>query len=139
MGGRIVKQDGLLIGGSMMRQFALSNSSVSRTAAKETPVGFLRLAAFSFVALVLIALTMTPLSANAQLSGKGAIAGTVTDQTGAVIPDAVITATDNANVFQRPPNPPGPVPSIFPTWIQASIQSTSPQKVSKSSSRRISR
>jgi len=81
----------------MMRQFALNSSSVSYAAAKRTPVGLLRIAAFSFVALVLIALTMMPLSANAQLSGKGAIAGTVTDQTGAVIPDAVVTATDNAN------------------------------------------
>jgi len=35
-------------------------------------------------------------TAMAQLSGKGAVTGTVADKTGAVIPDAVITATNGA-------------------------------------------
>lgn len=34
--------------------------------------------------------------ADAQLAGKGAISGTVTDNTGAVIPGATVTATNNA-------------------------------------------
>src|SRR5579863_326894 len=33
-------------------------------------------------------------SANAQLSGKGAITGTVSDSTGAVIPNATVVATN---------------------------------------------
>src|SRR5579859_2819249 len=45
-------------------------------------------------------------SVSAQLTGKGAITGTVTDTTGAVIPDAQLTATNLA------------------TGIQASTQST---------------
>ncbi len=40
---------------------------------------------------------MMPLAAMGQLAGKGAITGTVTDKTGAVIPDAEIDATNTAN------------------------------------------
>ena len=36
-------------------------------------------------------------SAMAQLSGKGAVTGTVVDKTGAVIPGASVSATNNAN------------------------------------------
>jgi hypothetical protein len=37
---------------------------------------------------------MAPFCANAQMSGKGAIAGTVSDSTGAVIPGATVAATN---------------------------------------------
>jgi hypothetical protein len=47
--------------------------------------------------LVLLAVAVvTPLMANAQLSGKGAITGTVTDKTGAVIPDAAVAVTSTS-------------------------------------------
>src|SRR5581483_11361690 len=46
-----------------------------------------------FVALLLFFATG---SAIAQLSGKGAITGTVTDKTGAVIPNAMVTATNTS-------------------------------------------
>jgi len=45
--------------------------------------------------LLVIAIAM-PLVGMAQLSGKGALTGTVTEKTGAVIPGAVVTATNNA-------------------------------------------
>ena len=44
------------------------------------------------MALLVIAM-MTPLGANAQMAGYGAISGTVTDTTGAVIGGATVTAT----------------------------------------------
>ena len=80
----------------MMRQFALTNSSVSCAATKGTPFGFSGLRALGFAALF-IAAAMMSVSASAQLAGKGGITGTVTDKTGAVIADATITATNNAN------------------------------------------
>jgi hypothetical protein len=49
-------------------------------------------AAWSCMALLVIAM-MTPLGANAQMAGTGAISGTVTDSTGAVIAGATVTAT----------------------------------------------
>lgn len=77
----------------MMMQFALTNPSVSSAAAKGTPLGFLRFAALSLFALFVIALTMAPIGARAQLSGTGAISGTVTDSSDAVVPNATVTAT----------------------------------------------
>ncbi|MGD0346647.1 MAG: carboxypeptidase-like regulatory domain-containing protein [Terracidiphilus sp.] len=52
----------------------------------------LSFAAWSCVALLVIAM-MTPLGANAQMAGTGAISGTVTDSTGAVVGGATVTAT----------------------------------------------
>jgi hypothetical protein len=43
-----------------------------------------------------IVLIMSSMSANAQLSGKGAITGTVADSTGAVIPNATVIASNGA-------------------------------------------
>jgi hypothetical protein len=56
--------------------------------------GFTSIRVFSgfFVLLTAIALLCTP-SARAQLSGKGEIKGVVTDSSGAVVPNAVVTAT----------------------------------------------
>jgi hypothetical protein len=44
----------------------------------------------------LVIAMMAPFGAQAQLSGKGAVTGTVADKTGAVIPGAVVAATNNA-------------------------------------------
>jgi hypothetical protein len=52
----------------------------------------LSFAAWSCMALLAIAM-MAPLGANAQMAGYGAISGTVTDATGAVIGGATVTAT----------------------------------------------
>jgi len=45
-------------------------------------------------ALALVSLLTSSLPAAAQIGGQGAISGTVQDPTGAVIPDATVTATD---------------------------------------------
>lgn len=46
--------------------------------------------------VLLVAVVMTPFFAMAQLSGRGAITGTITDKTGAVIPQAVVSATNGS-------------------------------------------
>ncbi len=75
-----------------MRQFALSNLLSSRQATRGSITRTLCFAAWSSMALLVIAI-MTPLGANAQMAGYGAISGTVTDSTGAVIGGATVTAT----------------------------------------------
>ncbi len=55
-------------------------------------VGFARNVAFP--AAMLLALSVT---AGAQLAGKGSIVGVVKDPTGAIVPGATVTATNNAN------------------------------------------
>ena len=45
---------------------------------------------------LVFALLLVPLSTKAQMAGYGAIAGTITDSTGAVIPNAKVTATQVA-------------------------------------------
>jgi hypothetical protein len=49
-----------------------------------------------FSLLALIALIAVPVALKAQSGGQGAITGTVTDSTGAAIPDATINATNTA-------------------------------------------
>src|SRR5579862_4669341 len=66
-----------------------------RTRSNRSPYRFLRFAAIGFMAL-LLAVMLAPSGANAQLAGKGAIAGTVTDSTGAVVPGATVAATSEA-------------------------------------------
>jgi len=75
-----------------MRQFALSKLFQSRQAASGSMARMLSFAAWGCVALLVIAM-ITPLGANAQMAGYGAISGTVTDTTGAVIGGATVTAT----------------------------------------------
>jgi hypothetical protein len=75
-----------------MRQFALSNIFQSRQAERSSIARVLSFAAWSCMALLVIAI-MTPLGANAQMAGYGAISGTVTDSTGAVVGGATVTAT----------------------------------------------
>src|SRR6476469_6954994 len=59
--------------------------------------GFLRSAFGRFFTIALLVLLATvPASLRAQVGGQGAIVGTVTDSTGAAIPDATVTATNNA-------------------------------------------
>ncbi len=80
-----------------MRQFALRNLSVAPATTTETRFSLFRCAALGFVALLVVALMIMPIGAGAQLAGKGAITGTVQDKTGAVIGNATVTATNNAN------------------------------------------
>lgn len=86
-----------------MRQFAISELLRSGQTARGSMAHMLNIAAWSCVALLVIAM-MTPLGANAQMAGTGAISGTVTDPTGAVIPNATITVvaadTNQATVRQ---------------------------------------
>jgi hypothetical protein len=56
---------------------------------------FLRCSMWGWLLLLVIAL-MAPSCAQAQMTGKGRITGTVSDATGALIPGATIIATNNA-------------------------------------------
>ena len=77
-----------------MRLFALNLQN--RTEASETSMGdFLSFQGWKWLAVLVMAM-MLPLGALAQLSGKGEITGTVTDKTGAVLPNATVTATNDA-------------------------------------------
>jgi len=49
--------------------------------------------------VLLVIAMMAPFCANAQMTGKGAIAGTVADSTGAVIPGATVAATNTATAI----------------------------------------
>ncbi|HVN93385.1 MAG TPA: TonB-dependent receptor [Terracidiphilus sp.] len=80
-----------------MRQLAFVNQRQSEETALARPTGFWNLALWTCRALFVAALVFLPLAASAQLSGKGAITGTVMDKSGAVIPNATITATNTTN------------------------------------------
>jgi hypothetical protein len=56
---------------------------------------FLRCSKWAWLVLLVIAI-MAPFCAQAQLTGKGTITGTVTDTTGAVIPGASVSAINDA-------------------------------------------
>jgi hypothetical protein len=120
-----------------MRQFAISELFQSTQTARGSITRTLCFAAWISVALLVIA-TMTPLGANAQMAGTGAISGTVTDPTGAVIPNASITvvATDtnqstvrqstSAGDYDVTPLPPGKYTVTvtapgFETFVQQNI------------------
>jgi hypothetical protein len=67
-----------------------------RKEASGTPQGgFLSFQGWGWLVLLVIAM-MAPFGAMAQLTGKGSVTGTVTDISGAVIPNAAIAATNNA-------------------------------------------
>jgi hypothetical protein len=78
-----------------MTQLAAEAQLMKRKVFRGAPSGFLRAAALGFVALFVVA-TMMSAGAMAQLAGKGGIAGTVQDKTGAVIANATVTATNTA-------------------------------------------
>jgi len=63
-----------------------------RKASAEPRRGLQRFPGWGCLILIVIAL-MTPFGAQAQIAGTGAISGTVTDQSGAVIVKATVTAT----------------------------------------------
>ena len=75
-----------------MRQFALSKLFQSSKRRKVPSLAVLCSAALSCVALLVIGHD-DAVGANAQMAGYGAISGTVTDTTGAVIGGATVTAT----------------------------------------------
>jgi len=57
---------------------------------------FLRAAIYTSIAVFAALLLLVPSSAVCQTGGEGAISGTVTDSTGAAVPNASITATNTA-------------------------------------------
>ena len=75
-----------------MRLFAFGNLSLNRKVARELSSRFSFCAAWICVALFVVAM-MASVGADAQMAGTGAISGTVTDSTGAVIGGATVTAT----------------------------------------------
>jgi len=78
-----------------MKQCAFANQIGMCKAATEPKSAFRRGLGWGWLVLLVIA-AMAPFGAMAQVSGKGAITGTAMDKTGAVIPGAIVTATNNA-------------------------------------------
>jgi hypothetical protein len=74
-----------------MRSIDLKMSGISRSLKN----GFLRCSKWGWLVFLVIAM-MATFCAQAQLSGKGTITGTVADKTGAVIPGASVAATNEA-------------------------------------------
>jgi hypothetical protein len=77
----------------MMFSFVRSNGIA---VARKISVPARLLKASTLLLCALAFLFSASITASAQLSGKGSITGTVTDPTGAVVPGAVITATNTA-------------------------------------------
>jgi len=77
-----------------MRQLAVEKDLYTRVSATEPRSAFPSRLGWGWLVLLVIAM-MLPLSAMAQLSGKGAITGIVTDKTGAVIPGALVSALNS--------------------------------------------
>jgi len=61
-----------------------------------TFLGFVRRSTLQVIILALLSMTLLAGRMQAQLSGKGTISGTVSDPTGATVPNATVTATDVA-------------------------------------------
>lgn len=90
----------------------------------------LRATARLFVLSLFVFLVWAPSGAFAQTAGEGTITGTVTDNTGAVIADATVTATNIATnvsatrtttkdgLYTIAPSSPGPMP--LPWRLRAS-------------------
>ena len=94
-----------------MRLLALSMQN--RKKASKTPMGgFLSFPGWSWLALLAIAM-MASVGALAQLSGKGEITGTVKDNTGAAIPNAVIVVTNDATGIATKSNSTGAGDYVF--------------------------
>ena len=78
-----------------MRTMAVEEQLEASGTSRSLKSGFLRCSKWGWLVLLVIAL-MAPFCAQAQLSGKGAITGTVSDTTGAVISGASVSATNDA-------------------------------------------
>ncbi len=101
-----------------MRQSALTHTCKLWRAESGSAGSFLSLVTVTCVVLLALAI-IAPLTAKAQLAGNGAISGTVTDPTGAVISNATITVvavdtnqstvrqTTSAGDYNVTPLPPG--------------------------------
>jgi len=101
-----------------MRQSALTHACESSRAKSGSVRSFLSFAAATGLVLLVLAV-LAPSTAIAQLAGNGAISGTVTDPTGAVISNATITVvavdtnqttvrqTTSAGDYNVTPLPPG--------------------------------
>ena len=68
---------------------------------------------FTFRAALVLLLSFSAFNALAQTSGTGALTGTITDASGAVVPAVTVTATNNDTGQQRTTktSPTGHIPS----------------------------
>ncbi|MGA9667987.1 MAG: carboxypeptidase-like regulatory domain-containing protein, partial [Terracidiphilus sp.] len=81
-----------------MGQLAIDGKLDSIGACKRPARGSSRYRGWKWLVLVIISM-LAPFGAKAQLAGTGAISGTVTDSTGAVVVNATVTAiSDDTNV-----------------------------------------
>src|ERR1039458_5234565 len=78
-----------------MRSTAVEGQLEMSGTSRSLKYGFLRCSRWGWLVLLVIAM-MATFCAQAQLSGKGAITGSVSDSTGAVIPGASVSATNDA-------------------------------------------
>ncbi len=76
-----------------MMNLAVKGMAKRSAAANEPRHGLLGNMASGWLTILAVTILLTPFGANAQMSGTGAISGTVTDSTGAVIGGATVTAT----------------------------------------------
>ena len=70
----------------------LAGQLCSKAEPNEKANAFLKLWGWAWLVIVAVTIMMTPFGARAQMAGTGAISGTVTDASGAVIPNATVTA-----------------------------------------------
>ncbi len=75
-----------------MMELDLAGQLCSKAEPNEKANAFLKLWGWAWLVIVAVTIMMTPFGARAQMAGTGAISGTVTDASGAVIPNATVTA-----------------------------------------------
>ena len=79
-----------------MMQTAVTGQEALLRNTKEKANAFSGFKGWAWLVIVAVAIMMTAVGAKAQMSGKGGITGTVTDKTGAVVPNATVTATSDS-------------------------------------------